>query len=574
MRTLLGAHVGHHLAVVGVETGAVDVSQQAVVGVEHRQHVGVSRFELLHHVLHGVVHAQGFRGRCHELSHLEMVVKLGAEHQVADVVDVHFAQQLAGIVEHGQYAGVASADGMDEFAQPHVGRNGGELTVDDAVEVHQGEHCPVGMVGDEFALARQPHAVDAVWLEHDDDQIGTHTHDDERNEQPVSTRDFGNEENARQRGVHHAGHHAGHAQKREVLLGDIDSHLISVPQAGKEETAEGSDEQRRGERTATSSTAVGGRGGKNLGEQHHGNVEHEQVAVAVEQRVVHHCVPVGFGLSVQQDVDAVVAFAIERGEKENQGAQHQSAQGELGVGLVLEAFEHPLAGRHGAYEVETHQPTDHAEQYAGGYSVDEPLFVECEMKQRVSAYEQVGEAGGRDTGDEDGQQRGHGQVDHEHLEGEHQSGDGSLEDAGNGCRGATSHEQHDRFAVHLERLCQVGANGRTREHDGSLGTHRTAETDGDGRSDDRRPAVVAWQSRALRRNGVKNAGDAVRDVVLHHVAHKERGEIDANDGIDQIEPVERRVVESGREQQLDFLDEPVQNKSSHCCKEANGQCEQ
>ena len=48
--------------------------------------------------------------------------------------------------------------------------------------------------------------------------------------------------------------------------------------------------------------------------------------VAIEQRAVHDGVPVGFGLSVQQDVDAVVAFTVERREEENEAAQDDSAQ--------------------------------------------------------------------------------------------------------------------------------------------------------------------------------------------------------------------------------------------------------
>ena len=75
--------------------------------------------------------------------------------------------------------------------------------------------------------------------------------------------------------MHHAGHDTGHAQEGEVFLGDIDTHLVQIPQAGEEEAAEATDEERGGERSAAAAAAVGGRGGEDFGAEHQTDVDHE-----------------------------------------------------------------------------------------------------------------------------------------------------------------------------------------------------------------------------------------------------------------------------------------------------------
>ena len=62
---------------------------------------------------------------------------------------------------------------------------------------------------------------------------------------------------------------------------------------------------------------------------------------------------------------------------------------------------------------------------------------------------------------------------------------------------------------------------------------------------------------------------AMRDIVFHHIAHKEHGEEDAHNGIDQIEQVERRSVEAARQQGDNLVDEPVQQVGGNGREQAN-----
>ena len=66
------------------------------------------------------------------------------------------------------------------------------------------------------------------------------------------------------------------------------------------------------------------------------------------------------------------------------------------------------------------------------------------------------------------------------------------------------------------------------------------------------------------------------DIVFHDMPHKERGEVDADDGKYQIEPVIGVVGKPCGEQDLYLLDEPVQdegrNRSKESDKEGKDEC--
>ena len=211
----LSVHVVHPLA--------GDVALQVAALVEHGQPVGLGALEGFHHLVHGRVVIEDGVGLGHQLRGREVVVQFGAEHDVAYLQDVDFAQQEAGGVGHGQHRTACAADLVDHLAQFHVGVDGLIVAVDDRVEAHQGEHGVVGMVGDQLSLPGQSHTVDAVWLEDDDGQVTGDGDNHQRHEHVVAAGNLGNEEDARQRGVHDAGHDAGHAQQGEVLLGHVDA---------------------------------------------------------------------------------------------------------------------------------------------------------------------------------------------------------------------------------------------------------------------------------------------------------------------------------------------------------------
>ena len=82
--------------------------------------------------------------------------------------------------------------------------------------------------------------------------------------------------------------------------------------------------------------------------------------MTIEQGIIEYLVPISFRLSVQQDVNAVIAFAIEGREKEDERTQYQAAQRQLGITVFVESGKHALAGRHHTDEVKTDQATEHS----------------------------------------------------------------------------------------------------------------------------------------------------------------------------------------------------------------------
>ena len=119
------------------------------------------------------------------------------------------------------------------------------------------------------------------------------------------------------------------------------------------------------------------------------------------------------------------------------------------------------------------------------------------MEQGIAPTEHIAEQHRCDAGHKNGKQRGHGEVYHQHLEREHQTSDGGLEDACDGSRGATSHQYHELMVVEMEEFAEVAADGRTCQDNRSLSSHATSEADGYGRCDDRAPAVVLLDAALL-----------------------------------------------------------------------------
>ena len=80
-------------------------------------------------------------------------------------------------------------------------------------------------------------------LEDVDGKIGADGHDNQWNEKLIATCQFCNEENTRQRCMHHCCHHCCHTIKSKVLLRNIHTELLHIPETGKEETTKATDKQ-------------------------------------------------------------------------------------------------------------------------------------------------------------------------------------------------------------------------------------------------------------------------------------------------------------------------------------------
>ena len=224
--------------------------------------------------------------------------------------------------------------------------------------------------------------------------------------------------------------------------------------------------------------------------------------MAIKQRAVHHLVPVGLGLSAQQYAQAVPPLTVERGEKEDEHAEQHSAQKKFFVRMVFLLRVNAFAPRHATHEIQADETAENAKEDSARHTLHAPYVVELEREHGGVAGEYVAHHVGCDGGDEYRHYRRHVHVYHQHLKGEHQSRYWRLVDGGDSGGGATAHEHHQLPVAHVEKPTKVGAYGGAREHDRSLGTNRSAETDGQRRCHERRPAVVGLQLRLLGGNGV------------------------------------------------------------------------
>ena len=71
---------------------------------------------------------------------------------------------------------------------------------------------------EEFSTLCQTHSVDAMRFEEFDGQVRHHGHHHQGHKHSVATGEFGNEEDTRQRRVHHTAHQSTHAQHGKVAL--------------------------------------------------------------------------------------------------------------------------------------------------------------------------------------------------------------------------------------------------------------------------------------------------------------------------------------------------------------------
>ena len=384
-----------------------------------------------------------------------MLIQFGAEDDVANLRNIYNAQQHARLIQNRQEVVVAAAYLAHQLAHLQIRTYGMIIFLYDILHAQQRERSLVDVVGEQLALSCQTQGVDAVALEDADGEQRRDAHNHQRHEELVAAREFGDEEDARKRGMHHARYETRHAHECKVLLRNVDAHLVHIPEARKEETGKTANDERRGKGTTASATAVGCRGGKNLGKGYQGDVEDEQLVVPVEERTAHHLSPVFHILSLQQHVDCRIALAVERREEEDERTQNQSAKQQFYVWIRRKLGKEALARRHGAHEIKAHQAAENAQQKAGRHAVERPRTGKRKIEKTLGAHQDVGKASSCYTTDKDRQQGSHAQVYHQHLKRKYESGNGRLEDAGNGCRSAAAHQQNHGFLVHAENLAQV-----------------------------------------------------------------------------------------------------------------------
>ena len=149
--------------------------------------------------------------------------------------------------------------------------------------------------------------------------------------------------------------------------------------------------------------------------------------MTVEERVVQH--GLGTATTGKEHGDGVVTFAVKRRKTINQHSQHGSAQGQLGIHIAQFA-EHLFKGVHHPGEIEGNETAKDTQQYSCGDTLHGEGVVEHKVEHGLRACPGVGDAGGGQATYQQGEQGSHGQIDHQHFERKHQSGNRGFENTG------------------------------------------------------------------------------------------------------------------------------------------------
>ena len=271
-----------HLA-VGIEHLRLrDEAQITLISIHHGEIPCLGVVEDAHHLLHAVRVVQAGGGQGHQFLHREAVIQFLAEHDVAYVIQWDDTQQVVVRVQHGEDVAPRVRDDAHQIAQVHIGADGGEVMLHHVIHLHQRQDGLILVVRQQLALLGQAHGIDAMRLEDNDGQIGADGNNHQRQEEVVTSRQLGDEKDACQGGVHHAAHHAGHAHQGEVLLGQEGRHVEPIAEMREDKAGDTAQVERGGEDTATTASAVGGAGSKDLEDNDEQQIKEQQVAVAIE----------------------------------------------------------------------------------------------------------------------------------------------------------------------------------------------------------------------------------------------------------------------------------------------------
>ena len=495
------------------------------------------------------------------------MVQLLTEHDVADIVEHHNAQQGTSTIHHGEHVSARLGNDLHHGTQIHIGLHLLEIGFHHALDVHQGKHRLVLVMGEQLPFLGQTHGVDAMRFEDLDGEIGAYRHHHQRKEEAVSTRKFGNEEHPRKRCVHDARHHSRHAHQGKILFGQIVRHnrckAIAIAEMRKDKPRDTSQEQAWSKGTPASATAIGSRSGKHLEQDNERQIEQQESTVSVEDGVVHHRIPFRIVGSVQEQGDGIVPFTVKRREKENEGTQTDTPQHQFGIRIAISP-EDVLEPVHGTGEVQGNKSAKDTEQHHRRNTLHEERLVHIELEHGFGTRQNIRYGSRRYTRHQQREQRTHGKVDHQHFKHEHQAGNRSLENARNGTRGTTSHKEHQCAVFQAENAPQVRADGRTGQHNRCFRPYRSTETDGDGTGYQRRPGVVTLDTALPARNGVQNLRHTMTDVVPHNATDEQPRKENTDDRIHQVHPVRTGYIKVVGQEFLDPFYQMLQQACRQC----------
>ena len=417
------------------------------------------------------------------------------------------------------------------------------------------------MMRNQFSTLRQTHGIDTVRFEHDNSKVRADRHNHQRQEQTVSTGQLGYQEDSGQRGMHDARHQSRHSHQGKVLFRNVcTSQLELIAHIREHKAGNTSQEQARCKNTTATATTVGRTRCEDLKQDNQQQIHHQQLRVPVEKRVIHYRIPFGIRPSIEQQGNGIITFTIQRREQKNQYTQHGSSNQELHIRITITA-ENILNPVHGTGKIPGHQPTENAQCNGVWNTFQRERIIQVKLEHGFRTSEQIRNRSCRHTGNQQGKQRSHGQVNHQYLQRKDHTGNRCLEDTRNRPGSSTSHQQHQRLVVHTENTAQVRTNGRTGQHNRRFGTDRSTTTDGNGRSKNGRPYIMPLDTALLTRNGIQNFGHTMTDVVTHHFSNEQSGQEDTYHRIHQVQPVYSCRIKVFCQELLDILYQELQQTS-------------
>ena len=163
-----------------------------------------------------------------------MMVKFLSEHDVAYIVQLHHAQEIALSIGDREDVSLRIGYGTYHLPQIHLRMHHVEVLLYHAVHFHQRKYSLIFMMREQLTLLSQSHRVDAMRLKEEDGQVRHHRDNHQGQEKIIPTCEFCNEKYTRERGVHHTAHQASHAHKGKVFLWQSNRRSIAIEKMSKD----------------------------------------------------------------------------------------------------------------------------------------------------------------------------------------------------------------------------------------------------------------------------------------------------------------------------------------------------
>ena len=207
----------------------------------------------------------------------------------------------------------------------------------------------------------------------------------------------------------------------------------------KDKTGNTTQIQRRCEDTAATAPAIRGTRGKDLEQNNQYEVYQQQIAVPVEEGIIHHRVPFGIAHPIQQQFYRIVTFAIQRWEKEYQDTQHGTAHYQFLIGSS-QPSEHAFHRVHGPGKIKGNQSAEDTQHNDIRNTLQFESLVQMEFEHGIRTRHDIGNSCSRHRRYQQRQQGGHCQIYHQYLQRKYQTGNRRLENACNRTGSTTSHQ--------------------------------------------------------------------------------------------------------------------------------------